>query len=111
MKVFRHFLLILVVFSLFNHNFAQENRTQTPPKSKEKLELEKKAFELLSEVIDEAALLKLAENRSYISSLAATLFWEKDEKLARQLFRSAAAELIQSQNAPKSRRQTNIENA
>lgn len=110
MKVFRHFLLILVVFSLFNLNYAQENRTQTLPKSKEKLELETKAFELLSEVIDETATLKLAENRSYISSLAATLFWEKDEKLARQLFHSAANELIKSQNTPKSRRQTNIEN-
>lgn len=111
MKVFRHFLLILVVFSLFNLNFAQENRTQTPPKTKEKLELETKAFELLSEIIDETATLKLAENRSYISSLAATLYWEKDEKLARQLFHSAANELIKSQNTPESRRQTNIENA
>ena len=103
MKIFQFFFPTLIILFFSTFTFPQETKSQNAPKSKEQVELEKKTFELLSEVKDEVASLKLAENRAFVFSLVGYYFWEKDEKLARRLFMNAAGELIQAQNNPKKR--------
>jgi hypothetical protein len=61
--------------------------------------LQKKAFELLEQVISEAQGLKLPENRLRLQWQTGDLLWERDEGRARALFSQAAAgigEMIQS---------------
>ncbi|HEX8500874.1 MAG TPA: hypothetical protein VF659_09810 [Pyrinomonadaceae bacterium] len=62
-------------------------------KAKARKELERKALVLLEETLQGAQLLKLPENRAAIRLQAADLFWARDEKRARSLFRDAAADL------------------
>lgn len=50
-------------------------------------ELERKALALLEEVVSEAQMLKRAENRMRVQATAATLFWTRDEKRARALYK------------------------
>lgn len=107
MKIFQFFFVVLIVCSLLTVNFAQEQK----PLNKKQTELETKGFELLTEVTDEAASLKVAENRVLIYSIASRLFWEKDRKLARQFAQNAANELIEIQNSSKVRNQFGQEGA
>ncbi len=110
MKFSHIFFLMFLTLNFCSGIFAQNIKSEDSVKSKEKIELETKAFELLDEVTNETVSLKLPENRSLVSSLAANLLWEKDEKRARQLFQNAANELIQLQNTPLNSRQLrNIE--
>lgn len=81
--------------------FAQKDQEKT--KSKEQIELESKAYTLVSEIIDESALLKLPENRAFVFSIAGKLIWEKDEEAARRLIQNAADELLRLQSLPKYR--------
>ncbi|CAN5444876.1 hypothetical protein BH20ACI1_BH20ACI1_23170 [soil metagenome] len=112
MKFSHIFFLMLLTLNFSLGVFAQNTKSEENTKSKEKLELEDKAFELLEQITNESALLKLPENRSFAARNAAGLWWEKDEKRARQLFQNAADELIQIQNAPLNRRQLrNAQNA
>ena len=62
-------------------------------------ELEKKALDMLDEVIAQAQSLRMAENRVYIHAVAADLLWPHDEKRARGLFKTAMRELIALTNA------------
>ena len=61
-----------------------------------KKELEKKTFALLDEVITGASVLKLPENRLIIQASAADLLWQRDEKRARALFKSALDNLLET---------------
>lgn len=88
---FRKGYSFVVVFYLLTTVTAQ-----TPPsadETKARVEREQKAFVLLNRTIDDAASLKLPENRVYIFAAAADLLWTRDEKRARQLFRQAAGEI------------------
>src|SRR5678816_4414987 len=72
--------------------FAQES-TATPPTEeqlKEKADKEKKAFALLEQVVDEAQMLKLPENRIRVQINSAELLWQSNEGRARALFSQAA---------------------
>ena len=112
MKFSHIFFLMFLTLNFFSGIFAQNIKSEDSVKSKEKIELETKTFELLDEVTNETVSLKLPENRSLVSSLAANLLWEKDEKRARRLFQNAAEELIQLQTTPLNSRQLrNIRNA
>jgi hypothetical protein len=83
--------------------FAQES-TATPPTEeqlKEKADKEKKAFALLEQVVDEAQMLKLPENRIRVQINSAELLWQSNEGRARALFSQAAdgvAELVRNAN-------------
>ena len=73
----------------------------TEAQQKEKTEREKKAFALLEQVVDEAQLLKLPENRIRLQINAAELLWQSNEGRARSLFSQAAdgvAEMVRSAN-------------
>lgn len=104
MKFHRVCLSVSIIFSLLIAGLAQEKREPAgAPPDKKRTESEAKAFELLAEVADEAAALKLAENRAFAFALIGGLMWEKDEKNARRLFGNAAAELISAQERPNKR--------
>ncbi|MEO8074336.1 MAG: hypothetical protein ABI686_13945, partial [Acidobacteriota bacterium] len=64
--------------------------------------MEKKAVAILEQVVGEAALLKLPDNRALLYASAGDVLWKRDEKRARQLFRQSAQEIIQANNAPAS---------
>lgn len=98
-KFFGVFLLILgASISILAQSSPTESKEE---KEKARLESEKKAVALLEQVVGETALLKLPDNRALVAASAADLMWQRDEKRARQLFRQAAGEIIQANNAPK----------
>jgi hypothetical protein len=67
----------------------------------EKAEKQKRAFVLLEQVVDEAQLLRLPENRIRMQLGAAELLWQSNEGRARSLFSQAAdgiAEMMRATN-------------
>ena len=103
MKFSRFFCLFCLIVSFHIFTFAQTS----PTESKEEQEkaqkvLEKKAVAILEQVVGEAALLKLSDNRALLYASAGDVLWKRDEKRARQLFRQSAQEIIQANNAPAS---------
>ena len=72
---------------------AQEPATQQPTAedlAKQKEALEKNAYRLLEQVIDEAQSLRLPENRVHIQIGAADLLWDHNQGRARSLFSLAS---------------------
>src|SRR5437868_9436890 len=57
---------------------------------KQKAEMEKNAYRLLEQVIDEAQALKLTENRVRVQISAADMLWDQNQGRARGLFAMAA---------------------
>jgi hypothetical protein len=57
-------------------------------------ELEKKALALLDEVVGEAMSLRLVENRIYVLTTAADLFWKHNEDRARALLAEAVNQFM-----------------
>src|SRR5882724_11324446 len=82
---------------------AQEQPAQQPTpteeQEKQKAELDKKAYRLLDQVIDEAQSLKLVENRVRVQINAADLLWDRNQPRARSLF-SLAAEGVNEMTRP-----------
>jgi hypothetical protein len=101
MKFSRLVFVIALFLTLFPQAFSQTSAANAAESKEEKekarLELVKKAVALVDRAADEAALLKLPENRAHINANVADLLWKRDEKRARRLFRSAAEELILAQ--------------
>ena len=94
MKIWmRTFLIIGLAFGAASFAAAQEVPTLSPTEEqqqKEKEEREKKAYILLEQVVDEAQLLRLTENRVRVQIGAADLLWKHNEGRARTLFALAA---------------------
>jgi len=84
---------------------AQEDpnlKSTEEQKQKETAEKEKKAYALLEQVVDEAQLLRLTENRVRVQITGADLLWEHNEGRARTLFGLAAdglAEMMRTASA------------
>jgi len=93
-------LLLLVCSSVFAQTAATTPSLPNPEKEKAVKELETNALDLINQVTGDATALKNWENRALIAALAGDLLWEKDKKRARELFRSAANELVQANNQP-----------
>lgn len=74
---------------------AQPTNTESETAKAEREKREKKALELLEQVLAEAQGLKLPENRLRLKILAAGFLWEKDEARARASFQEAANDLRQ----------------
>lgn len=89
------FLLTSLCFLSFHGAAAQETSPAVSATEKEKLrkELEKRVLEIIDQTVGEAATLKLAHNRAIVYAVAGDLYWKFDEKRARELFRSAGAEI------------------
>jgi hypothetical protein len=92
---FRRFVCLGVLsLAFFTISFAQTSPTESASeKEKAQKELEKHALEMIDQAVSEANTLKLPANRAIVYALAGDLYWRFDEKRARELFRSAGAEL------------------
>lgn len=88
-------LCVLVALALFSQTWAQG------PDNNADAEKEKAArwAKLFSAVAEEAAQLKLPENRAFINVKIGTVVWKTDEERARKLFRNAVNDLIAAQQA------------
>jgi hypothetical protein len=87
------FIVFGLTFGAASFVAAQEDPNVNPneeQQQKEKAEKEKKAYALLEQVVDEAQLLRLTENRVRVQIGAADLLWEHNEGRARTLFGLAA---------------------
>jgi hypothetical protein len=87
------FLILGLMLGAASFVTAQEDPNLTPAEDqqqKEKAEKEKKAYTLLEQVVDEAQLLRLPENRVRVQIGGADLLWEHNEGRARTLFGLAA---------------------
>jgi hypothetical protein len=106
MKIWiKTFFVLGLTFGATSFVAAQEDPNLNPAEEqqqKEKAEKEKKAYTLLEQVVDEAQLLRLPENRVRVQIGAADLLWERNEGRARTLFALAAegvAELMRNASA------------
>ncbi len=81
---------------------AQQPTPTAEEQEKQKAELDKKAYRLLDQVIDEAQSLKLIENRIRVQINAADLLWDHNQPRARSLFSLAAEGLTEMMRAPDS---------
>lgn len=84
MKLANLFLCLLVISLSFTSAFSQivsvESATASTESVKENEEIEKKAIAILEQVVNEAAYLKLPENRALVFASAGDLIWKRDEK-------------------------------
>lgn len=93
---FRHFAIftftILLACIL---TFAQSQPSEADAeKEKKKKELEERVVQMLEQAVGDAPTLRLPQNRAIVYALAGDLLWKFDEKRSRDLFRSAAAEIL-----------------
>lgn len=65
---------------------AQEKPAENDKQTEQRQELEKKTLALLNDIASAAWSLKLPENRLFVMSSTADLFWTFDEKRARNLY-------------------------
>ncbi|HYN24139.1 MAG TPA: hypothetical protein VES69_03740 [Pyrinomonadaceae bacterium] len=99
------FFILGLTFGTVSFVAAQEDPNLNPTEEqqkKEKAEKEKKAYTLLDQVVDEAQLLRLPENRVRVQIGAAELLWGHNEGRARNLFALAAegvAEMMRNASA------------
>src|SRR5262249_35310823 len=91
-------LILAIILSAFISAAAQDPAPQQPTeddKPKEKTALEKNAYRLLDQVIDEAQTLRLPENRVHIQISAADLIWDRNQSRARSLFSLASEAIVE----------------
>ena len=104
-KLFVLVLALGITFAAIFRATAQEQQAQQPTatdeeQGKQKAELEKKAYRLLDQVIDEAQSLKLTENRVRVQINAADLLWDHNQPRARSLFSLAAEGVTEMMRTP-----------
>ena len=104
----------LILSLLLMAFFARNARAQQPSAEAEKAkqETEKKALELVEQILTEAQALKLPENRIRVKAMAAGMLWEKDQPRARTYFQETENDLkqmIQSLGNEPENRQRKIE--
>jgi hypothetical protein len=91
--ILKHLVYSLALtLTLFHSSTAQTPDaplTKTSEGTAARQELERKALALLEDVVSEAQMLKRPENRIHIQAIAASLFWTRDEKRARALYKEA----------------------
>lgn len=89
----RLFCLVIFLFSVSVGQDISPTESQTE-KEKERKELEKRVLQILDQAVGEANYLKLPQNRAIVYAIAGDLYWKFDEKRARELFRSAANDIL-----------------
>jgi hypothetical protein len=95
MKITAFFVSLMMFFSLCFSVPAQISPTESKTeKEKAQKELEKRVLEILDQAVNDAAALKLAQNRAVVYALAGDLYWKFDEKRARELFRNCESEIL-----------------
>ena len=88
--------LATILLLLNSVALAQIEPAATPDAEKEKKqkEIDEKVVQMLDQTIGDAGGLRLPQNRAIVLAMAGDLYWKFDDKKARDLFRSAAGELI-----------------
>jgi hypothetical protein len=71
--------------------YARGQETSAPEADEAK---DKQAFELLNTISESISGLRASENRIYLTSIAADLLWDSDEKRARALFDTLTKEIV-----------------
>ena len=105
----RSLWIIVAWFAFASVVIAQ---TTTSDAEKLKQETEKKALDLVEQILAESQSLKLPENRLRIKAMAAGILWEKDQTRARTYFQEAESDLkqiIQSLGQEQDNRQRKID--
>src|SRR3990172_12532705 len=92
-KKFTPFLIVLA-FVLSSITSAAQEATSSAiaaseQKQEEQAEREKKAFILLEQIVNDAQLLRLPENRVNVQIDIADLLWDSNQTRARTLFATA----------------------
>jgi hypothetical protein len=113
----KRLFILLLALSIYSATpaYAQDQTAQQPTQqptaddlAKQKAELQKNAYRLLEQVIDEAqSSLRLPENRVRVQIVAADMLWDSNQGRARSLFGMAGegvAELSKSQQNNNNRR-------
>ncbi len=106
---FTTFLILPFILLTTSSVIGQENSVLTPAdeeQQQEKTENEEKAIALLEQVVQEAQMLRLPENRARVQIGAANLLWKRNQGRARSLFALAAdnvAEILRQEIANPSR--------
>lgn len=92
----RPIVVFVSAFLLFTSLCLGQVPTATvdPEKEKAKKEQDERIVQILDQVVSEAALLRLPQNRAVVLIMAGDLYWKFDEKRARDLFRSGASEIV-----------------
>jgi hypothetical protein len=105
------FKLIVIAIISGANGYLQAQETSATTAAQEaqqrKEENAKRAFDLLEQIISEAQLLRLPENRVRVQYSVADLLWQHNEERARSLFSLAAdglAEMIRSESASQDQR-------
>lgn len=102
---FSTLLILISMWLAAGVTLAQENSTLSPtPEAleEEKAEKERQAFTLLEQVVQEAQILRLPENRARVQLGAATLLWQRDQGRARSFLAMAGenvAEMMRQEGA------------
>ncbi len=99
MPIRRFINVAFLCLALFTVSFAQTAPTPTPTESqsekeKKQKELQKTVLEMLDQAINEAATLRLPQNRAIVFAIAGDLYWKFDEKRARDLFRASGNDIV-----------------
>src|SRR5262245_20740651 len=93
------FALLLICFPSLAQSPApsqsQEAQSQETQSQLQDSALEKKALALLDEAVGEAMTLKLVEHRIFALSMAADLFWKRNEDRALAILREALNQFMQ----------------
>lgn len=76
--------------------FAQSPAAEDQEKEKKKKEMQEQVLRILDQAIGDAQMLTLPQNRAVVYAMSGDLYWKFDEKKARELFRNAAAEILQN---------------
>ena len=88
---------LLLCFAILVGTASAQTSTPTPAqgeKTAAQKELDKRVVEMLDQVAADAVTLKLAQNRAVVFAMAGDLYWQFDEKRAREMFRSSASDMI-----------------
>lgn len=83
-------------FAIFAAVSIGQTASPTPDAEQEKAkkELEEKVVRILDQVVGDASFLRLPQNKAIVFAMAGDALWKFDEKKARDLFRSSAAEIL-----------------
>ena len=114
MKIFVGSMMLALLFgcpSALAQEAVSQDATQTEEQKKAKEENARKASGLLDQIIGDAQLLRLTENRVRIQTSVADLLWNDNEGRARTLFSQAAEGVVELQRANESAEQNRTTNA
>jgi len=96
MRFRKSIALFLIVLFCTQFSLAQSPTTAPldPDKEKEKKEKDELIVRMLDQAVADAAFLRLPQNKAIVFGMAGDLYWKFDEKRSRDLFRSAANEML-----------------